>query len=226
MESYEAFADYNDVMRLTEDLVSTVAAEVTGGATVELGGRVIDFTPPWPRLSLVEQIQKYSGIDILEHQEVEALKTEVSASGIDVSNQVSWAGLVDKIISTRVEPNLISPSFLVDYPVQVSPLAKRTGYDDRLVERFEAFAAGMEIANAFTELNDPIDQRARFENQEELRSALPEEEWDRLDEDFLVAIEYGMPPTGGLGMGIDRLAMLLCGQSTIREVVLFPQMRT
>ena len=226
MESYEAFADYNDVMRLTEDLVSTVAAEVTGGATVEFGGRTIDFTPPWPRLSLVEQIQKYSGIDILEHQEVEALKTEMSASGIDVSNQVSWAGLVDKIISTRVEPNLISPSFLVDYPVQVSPLAKRTRYDDRLVERFEAFAAGMEIANAFTELNDPIDQRARFENQEELRSALPEEEWDRLDEDFLVAIEYGMPPTGGLGMGIDRLAMLLCGQSTIREVVLFPQMRT
>ena len=226
MESYEAFADYNDVMRLVEELVSTVAAEVTGGAVVEFGDRAIDFTPPWPRLSLVEQIRKYAGIDILEHQEVETLKVEMEANGIDVSNQVSWAGLVDKIISSRVEPNLVNPSFLIDYPVQVSPLAKRTGYDHRLVERFEAFANGMEIANAFTELNDPIDQRARFENQEELRAALPEEEWDRLDEDFLVAIEYGMPPTGGLGMGIDRLAMLLCGQRTIREVVLFPQMRT
>ena len=226
MESYEAFADYNDVMRLVEELVSTVAAEVTGSAVVETDDRVIDFTPPWPRLSLVEQIKKYSGIDILEHQGVETLKVEMDAGGIDVSNQVSWAGLVDKIISTRVEPNLISPSFLVDYPVQVSPLAKRTSYDERLVERFEAFACGMEIANAFTELNDPIDQRARFENQEELRSELPEEEWDRLDEDFLTAIEYGMPPTGGLGMGIDRLAMLITGQRTIREVVLFPQMRT
>ncbi len=226
MESYEAFADYNDVMRLVEELVSTVAAEVTGSVVVEYGDNSIDFTPPWPRLSLVEQIDKFSGIDILEHQEVESLKLAMDANGVDVSNQVSWAGLVDKLISTRVEPNLIDPCFLVDYPVQVSPLAKRAAYDDRLVERFEAFVAGMEIANAFTELNDPIDQRARFEAQEEFRSELPEEEWDRLDEDFLTAIEYGMPPTGGLGMGIDRLAMLLCGQRTIREVVLFPQMRT
>ncbi len=226
MESYEAFADYNDVMCLVEDLVSTVAAEVTGSAAVEYGNRSIDFTPPWPRLSLVDQIKDRSGIDILRHQEVDSLKEEMAASGIDVSNQVSWAGLVDKLISTRVEPFLIAPCFLVDYPVQVSPLAKRAGYDDRLVERFEAFVSGMEIANAFTELNDPVDQRARFENQEELRSELPEEEWDRLDEDFLTAIEYGMPPTGGLGMGIDRLAMLLCGQRAIREVVLFPQLRT
>ena len=226
MESYEAFADYNDVMRLVEELVSTVAAEVTGSVVVEYGDNSIDFTPPWPRLSLVDQIDKFSGIDILEHQEVESLKLAMHANGIDVSNQVSWAGLVDKLISTRVEPNLIDPCFLVDYPVQVSPLAKRASYDDRLVERFEAFVAGMEIANAFTELNDPIDQRARFEAQEEFRSELPDEEWDRLDEDFLTAIEYGMPPTGGLGMGIDRLAMLLCGQRTIREVVLFPQMRT
>ena len=226
MESYEAFADYKDVMRLVEELVSTVAAEVTGSVVVEYGDNSIDFTPPWPRLSLVEQIHRYSGIDILEHQDVESLKLAMDANGVDVSNQVSWAGLVDKLISTRVEPNLINPCFLVDYPVQVSPLAKRSSYDDWLVERFEAFVAGMEIANAFTELNDPIDQRARFEAQEEFRTELPEEEWDRLDEDFLTAIEYGMPPTGGLGMGIDRLAMLLCGQRTIREVVLFPQMRT
>jgi lysyl-tRNA synthetase class 2 len=226
MESYESFADYNDVMRLVEELVSTVAIEVTGGTIVEYDGSAIDFAPPWPRLSLVGQIAEHSGIDILGHQDVEGLKLEMQRVGIDVENQVSWAGLVDKLISTRVEPKIVQPTFLVDYPVQVSPLAKRTPGDPRLVERFEAFAAGMEIANAFTELNDPIDQRARFEEQEKFRAALPEEEWDRLDEDFLTAIEFGMPPTGGLGMGMDRLAMLLSGQRTIREVVLFPQLRT
>ena len=226
MESYEAFADYNDVMDMVEQLVSTVAIEVTGGTVIEYGDDMIDFAMPWPRLSLVEQIAEHTGIDILTHQSVDSLKDAMAATRIPIENQVSWAGLVDKLISTAVEPKLIQPTFLVDYPVQVSPLAKRTRYDSRLVERFEAFAAGMEIANAFTELNDPLDQRARFEEQEEFRAALPQEEWDRLDEDFLTAIEYGMPPTGGLGMGMDRLAMLLSGQRTIREVVLFPQMRT
>ena len=226
MESYEAFADYNDVMELVEELVSTVAIEVTGGTVVQYGEETIDFAAPWPRLSLVEQIAEHTGIDILAHQSVDTLKDAVAATRIPVENQVSWAGLVDKLISAAVEPKLIQPTFLVDYPVQVSPLAKRAPYDSRLVERFEAFAAGMEIANAFTELNDPLDQRARFEEQEEFRAELPQEEWDRLDEDFLTAIEYGMPPTGGLGMGMDRLAMLLSGQRTIREVVLFPQMRT
>ena len=226
MESYEAFADYNDVMSLVEDLVSTVANEVAGSSAVSYGEDTIDFTPPWPRVRLTEKIEEYSGIDILEHQTVESLKDAMARQGIFVDNQASWAGLVDKLISTNVEPRLVQPTFLVDYPVQVSPLAKRTSDDPRLVERFEAFAAGMEIANAFSELNDPVDQRARFEEQEEFRAALPQEEWDRLDEDFLTAIEYGMPPTGGLGMGMDRLAMLLSGQRTIREVVLFPQMRT
>ena len=225
MESYEAFADYNDVMALVEELVSTVANEVAGGSAVSYGEHTIDFTPPWPRVKLVDKIEEFSGIDILEHQTVDSLKDAMAARGIPIENQVSWAGLVDKLISSTVEPRLIQPTFLIDYPVQVSPLAKRTPEDPRLVERFEAFAAGMEIANAFTELNDPVDQRARFEEQEEFRAALPQEEWDRLDEDFLTAIEYGMPPTGGLGMGMDRLAMLLSGQRTIREVVLFPQMR-
>ena len=226
MESYEAFADYRDMMRLVEDLVSTVANEVTGGTAVEYDGNTIDFAPPWPRLSLVEHIEEHSGIRILDVQDVDSLKLEMSRVGINVDDQVSWAGLVDKLISTRVEPQIVQPTFLIDYPVQVSPLAKRTPGDPRLVERFEAFAAGMEIANSFTELNDPVDQRARFEEQEEFRAALPEEEWDRLDEDFLTAIEFGMPPTGGLGMGMDRLAMLLSGQRTIREVVLFPQLRS
>jgi lysyl-tRNA synthetase class 2 len=226
MESYEAFADYNDVMALVEDLVSTVANEVAGSSAVSYGDHTIDFSPPWPRVKLVEKIEEHTGIDILAHQTADSLKSAMYGAGITVENQVSWAGLVDKLISSAVEPRLIQPTFLIDYPVQVSPLAKRTSDDPQLVERFEAFAAGMEIANAFTELNDPVDQRARFEEQEEFRAELPEEEWDRLDEDFLTAIEYGMPPTGGLGMGMDRLAMLLSGQRTIREVVLFPQMRT
>ena len=226
MESYEAFADYNDTMELVEEMVSTVAVEVTGSATVEYGEDMIDFSPPWKRLPLVEQIEKHSGVDILEHQDVQSLQDAMADAGISTPEKTSWAGLVDKLISTRVEPKLVQPSFLVDYPVECSPLAKRTPGDSRLVERFEGFAAGMEIANSFTELNDPVDQRARFEEQEEFRADLPNEEWDRLDEDFLTAIEYGMPPTGGLGMGMDRLAMLLSGQRTIREVMLFPQMRS
>ena len=226
MESYEAFADYNDTMELVEELVSTVAVEVTGSATVEYGEDTIDFSPPWQRLPLVEQIEEHSGVDILKHQEVESLQDAMDGAGISTPEKTSWAGLVDRLISTRVEPKLVQPSFLVDYPVECSPLAKRTRGDSRLVERFEGFAAGMEIANSFTELNDPVDQRARFEEQEEFRAELPHEEWDRLDEDFLIAIEYGMPPTGGLGMGMDRLAMLLSGQRTIREVMLFPQLRS
>ena len=227
MESYEAFADYNDIMELVEELVSTVAIELSGGAVFEYGGHTIDFAPPWPRVRLVDQVAEHTGIDLLSHQTVDSLEAAAVAAGIiGVGSQPSWAGLVDKIISDAVEPNLIQPTFLIDYPVQSSPLAKRTTYDSRLTERFEAFAAGMEIANAFTELNDPVDQRARFEAQEAARADHPDEEWDRLDEDFLVAIEHGMPPTGGLGMGMDRLAMLLSGQRTIREVVLFPQLRT
>lgn len=226
MESYESFADYNDVMRMVEELVYKVAMEVRGSAVVEYGDATIDLTPPWPRLSLVEQIIKRSGIDILQCPDTETLATEMQAAGIDATAASSWGGMVDKLLSDRVEPHLIQPCFLVDYPVAMSPLAKKKPEDDRLVERFEAFAAGMELANAFTELNDPVEQRNRFEDQERLRAQLPGEEWDRLDEDFLTAVEHGMPPTGGLGIGIDRLTMLLSGQTSIREVVLFPQLRT
>ncbi|MDP6451982.1 MAG: lysine--tRNA ligase [SAR202 cluster bacterium] len=226
MESYESFADYNDVMNLVEELVHTVAMEVRGTAIVEYGDQTIDLTPPWPRLSLVEQIRLRSGINIPDCPDTETLATEMQAAGVDVSAATSWAGMVDKLLSDRVEPHLIQPCFLVDYPVAMSPLAKKKPEDDRIVERFEAFAAGMELANAFTELNDPVDQRSRFEDQENQRAQAPGEEWDRLDEDFLVAVEHGMPPTGGLGIGIDRLTMLLSGQPSIREVVLFPQLRS
>ena len=145
--------------------------------------------------------------------------------GLDVGRQVSWGGLLDKLLSDTVEAHLIQPTFLVDYPVEMSPLAKKRADDERLVERFEGFAAGMEICNAFTELNDPVDQRERMEQQEALNLQYRDEEMDRLDEDFLLALEHGMPPTGGLGVGIDRLVMLFTGQRSIREVVLFPQLR-
>ncbi len=225
LECYEAFADYRDVMGMVEDMVNNVAMEVLDTALVQYGGDKIDLTPPWPRLDLRQQILHFSGVDVMEHPDIESLKAAMSATGIDVSQQASWGGLVDKLLSAKVQPNLVQPCFLVDYPVEMSPLAKKRTDDPRLVERFEAFAGGMEIANAFTELNDPVDQRSRFEEQERLRELLPDEERDRLDEDFLTAIEYGMPPTGGLGIGIDRLVMLLLGQQTIREVVLFPQLR-
>ena len=202
-----------------------VATEVLDTAVVEYGGHSIDLTPPWPRLNLREQIIRLSGIDILERSDIDSLRTEMELAGIEVSHQTSWGGMVDKLLSAKVEPTLVQPCFLVDYPVEMSPLAKKKTDDPRLVQRFEAFAGGMEIANAFTELNDPVDQRSRFEEQVRLRRLLPNEERDRLDEDFLTAIEYGMPPTGGLGIGIDRLVMLLLGQETIREVVLFPQLR-
>ena len=225
MESYEAFADYNDVMEMVEQMVYGVAQEVLGTAIVEFDGERIDFTPPWPRLSLREQIEHHSGIDFLEHPDIESMKSVMAEIGIDVSHQMSWPGLMDKLISSRVEDTLRQPCFLVDYPVGMSPLAKKKADSPLLVERFEGFVAGMEICNAFTELNDPVDQRQRFEEQETLRTQFAGEETDRLDEDFLVAIEHGMPPTGGLGIGIDRLTMLFSGHKTIREVVLFPQMR-
>ncbi len=226
MESYEAYADYEDVMRMVEELMHKVALDVLGQPTVEFEGNVIDFTPPWPRLSLREEVKRRSGVDFLECPDIDSLRHAIQAAGLSLGEQVSWGGQLDKLISSAVEPHLVQPTFLVDYPVEMSPLAKRKRGDERLVERFEGFIAGMEICNAFTELNDPIDQRERFEEQEKLRSAFGAEDFDRLDEDFLLAIEYGMPPTGGLGLGVDRLAMLISGKRSIREVVLFPQLRT
>ncbi len=226
MESYEAFADYTDVMEMVEQLVFTMAQEVLGSPTVEFEETTINLTPPWPRLNLREEIIRRSGIDFLEASAVESLKSEMAAIGLDVRHQMSWGGLLDKLLSDTVEPHLVQPAFLVDYPVEMSPLAKAKRDDSRLVERFEGFVAGMEICNSFTELNDPLDQRERMEQQELLRSRFEDEDTDRLDEEFLTAIEHGMPPTGGLGVGIDRLMMVLAGRRSIREVVLFPQLRS
>ncbi|MFW6194918.1 MAG: lysine--tRNA ligase [Chloroflexota bacterium] len=229
LESYEAYADYNDVMEMVEQMVSSVAEEVTGSMVlppVEEGREAIDLTPPWKRLDLRTEIRERCGIDFVEHRDIGSLSEAMQDRGIHVEEGAAWGRLLDKVISTVVEPNLAQPTFLMDYPVEMSPLAKRKPGGDGIVERFEAFVAGSELANAFTELNDPIDQRARFEEQERLRRLYGDDEMDRLDEDFLVAVEHGMPPTGGLGLGIDRLAMLLSGESSIREVILYPQLRT
>ena len=225
MESYEAFADYNDVMGMVEQLVFKLALKVLDTPQIKFGSHEIDLSPPWPRITLRNAVEKYSGIDFTKYDDIESLKKVMGSLGLDVGQQMSWGGLLDKLVSDLVEPKLIQPTFLIDYPVEMSTLAKKKPDVKDFVERFEGFIAGMEICNAFTELNDPIDQRVRFEQQEALHSQFQNEDMDRLDEDFLLAIEYGMPPTGGLGIGIDRLMMLLSGHESIREVVLFPHMR-
>jgi lysyl-tRNA synthetase class 2 len=226
LESYEAYADYNDVMAMVEEMVSYAAKKVLRKTKVSFGGNTIDFAPPWRRITLRDAIKEGCGIDFEEHLDEDSLRSHIEATGLDVSDIQGRGKLVDKLVSAIVEPGLIQPTIVMDYPVEMSPLAKRKPGSERLVERFEAFAGGMEIANAFTELNDPVEQRERFQEQERLRALLGDEEAERVDEDFLVALEYGMPPTGGLGLGIDRLVMLFTDQQSIREVILFPQLRT
>ncbi len=227
LESYEAYADYNDVMNMLEEIVAHVCQQVIGTTRLQFGEHTIDFKPPWPRLTLREAVEKYSGIDFVKYPTADGLRDrmrpKMKEMGLEVDPEKNWARLVDELIATFVEPKLIQATFLKDYPVSMSPLAKTKPGEDRVVERFEAFAGGMEIANAFTELNDPIEQRQRFEQQLEGRSK--EAELETIDEDFLLALEYGMPPTGGLGVGIDRLVMLLTNQQSIKEVILFPQLK-
>ena len=226
LESYEAYADYNDVMEMVEALVSHVAQEVCGTLQIPHGEQIIDFSPPWRRVQLREELSSRTGIDLDAYPDHGALAQRVAELGLEVSPRESRGRLIDKLVSTFVEPHLLQPTFLMDYPEVMSPLAKTKPDAPGYVERFEAFAAGMEMANAYTELNDPALQRDRFQAQEEIRRVYQDEEVDRRDEGFLLALEYGMPPTGGLGVGIDRLVMLLSGQPSIRDVVLFPQMRT
>jgi len=227
MESYEAYADYNDVMEMLEQMVCHVANEVSGSLQIPHGEGTIDLTPPWQRVQLREVLLERCGVDFLDerYRDVDTLGQVAARLGVPLEQDMSWGRLVDKLFSTFVEPALIQPTFIVDYPIEISPLAKSKPDDPRLVERFECFMGGIEIANAFTELNDPIEQRRRFEEQERMRHEMGEEEVERLDEDFLAAIEHGMPPTGGLGVGIDRLVMIMTNQQSIREVVLFPQLR-
>ncbi|HXG35545.1 MAG TPA: lysine--tRNA ligase [Dehalococcoidia bacterium] len=224
LESYQAYADYNDVMAMVEELVSSVAQEVLGTRQVAYGDTVLDFTPPWPRISLQEAIKDYTGVDFTAYREAAELARAAAAAGVAVEQHWSRAKLVDELLSQKVEPDLLQPTFVIDYPVELSPLAKCKPEDPRFVERFELFIAGREVANAYSELNDPVEQRARFAAQAAQRGA-GDEETEVVDEDFLVALEHGMPPCGGLGIGIDRLVMALTGQTSIREVILFPALR-
>jgi lysyl-tRNA synthetase class 2 len=225
MECYWAYADYEAMMRLTEDMVSTIARAVMGTTLITVGGRQLDVAPPWRRVTVREAIEQATGVAIDAHPSLDSLRAAIHATGLNVSPQPTWAKTVDKLLSDTVEPQLWEPTFLMDYPVALSPLAKRKAGSVATVERFEPFAAGMEIGNAFTELNDPQDQAHRFLEAAEQR-ADGDAEAHPIDEDYLEAMMHGMPPMGGLGIGVDRLVMLLTGQMNIREVVLFPQLRT
>jgi lysyl-tRNA synthetase class 2 len=227
LESYEAYADYNAVAAMVEELVSQVAQEVLGTTRVpnppEADGE-LDLSPPWHRLTVGEGLLQYAGLDLEKHWEEAALRAAVEKMGIEAPPGADWAQLVDEVLATRVEPQLIEPTFLMDYPAALSPLAKKKPEDPRFVERFEPFVAGIELGNAYSELNDPLEQRERFREQARRRAA-GDEQAERGDEDFLRALEHGMPPTGGLGLGIDRMVMVLTGQRSIRQVILFPQLR-
>ncbi len=222
LEWYEAYADYEDIAGQLEQLVSEVAQQVLGTTEVERDGEKIDLSPPWRRVTLRDAIKEASGIDLMEHPTREQL---AAAMGSEADDKEGWGKLVDGLLSKQVEPNLIQPTFIVDYPVELSPFAKRHRSEEGLVERWEAFVGGIEISNAFTELNDPDEQRRRFEQQrEEIERG--DEEAQPFDEAFVEALEQGMPPTGGAGLGIDRLVMILTGAKSLREVLLFPAMRS
>lgn len=229
LESYEAYANYEDVMRLVETLLSTVVQETTGGTTIEYGEYTLNFSVPWKRMSFSNAILEYANIDISPYlkseKNIEHLISSAQDKGFDVQPGPPHQ-IFDKLLSLAVEPNLIQPIFITDHPKIMSPLAKTKPGNPEIVERFEAFVGQMEVANAFSELNDPEEQRNRFSEQEEIREKYSDEEADRTDDDFLTSLEYGMPPTGGLGIGIDRIVMLLTNQQSIRDILLFPQMRS
>jgi lysyl-tRNA synthetase class 2 len=223
LECYQAYGDYNDIMRLVEEMFRHIAKEIMGDTKLAYNDEAIDLSLPWQRIDLREAIKNYCGIDFEDYPDAVFLRSRMAELDMDVDPVKGRGRLIDELISTFVEPKLIQPTFLLDYPVEMSPLAKSKRGSNRLVERFEGFVGGREVANAFTELNDPVEQRERFMQQ--LKEHAGDEEEEIADEDFLQALEYGMPPTGGLGIGIDRLVMLLANQQSIREVILFPQLK-
>lgn len=322
LECYQAYADYRDVMETVETMVSGIVKDITGGYTVKFGENTLDFNPPWPRIDFRSELLKRSGVDFLAYHDVESLRQKMRELGIAVDPKKDKGKLLDELLSTYLEPDLVQPCFLVDYPIEMSPLAKTRPDEPRIVERFEAFAAGMEIANAFSELNDPLEQERRFKLQilyrnteaqlslliaelieemqnqvaglthidpvkvaglaaragalgteietqttgnpslkkiistfrehiheiehksgslsdknvtafaenlaadmDEIRRGCGDEEEETIDEDFITALEYGMPPTGGLGIGIDRLTMVITNNQSIREVIFFPALK-
>ncbi len=222
LEIYQAYTDYEGMMSLVEELIGVGAREATGSLQVLYQGETIDFSPPWRRVELVQTVEEATGIEIAGRSLPE-INSQAKEKGIPLP-PLSRGKLIEHLFEEFVEATLIQPTIVKDYPIEISPLAKRKPDAEGIVERFELFVGGIEIANAFTELNDPLDQRARFDAQEKLRVA-GDDEAQQVDEDFLFALEHGMPPTGGIGIGIDRLAMLLTDSRSIRDVILFPALR-
>ena len=224
MELYQAYVDYNDMMVLTENLVSSIAQELLGTMKIQYGENEIDLTPPWDRKTMLGAIKEYTDIDFNNIFTVEEAKLKAKSIGIDASECENWGQVLDLIFEEKVEPHLIQPVHIIDYPRDISPLAKVHRDNERLTERFETRVNGWEIANAFSELTDPIDQRMRFEAQARAK-ANGDEEAMEIDEDFICALEHGMPPAGGLGIGIDRIIMLLTNSPSIRDVIAFPTLK-
>lgn len=224
IEIYQAYADYKDMMNLTEELITNVAKEVLGGLKITYQGQEIDLTPPWQRLTMVEAIEKYVGVDFSTISSEDEAKRIANDLGVEIKENYTIGHIINEVFEQKVEEFLMQPTFIMDYPVEVSPLAKRKKDNPQFTERFELFITCREMANAFSELNDPFDQKERFIEQLKERQK-GNQEAHMMDEDFIEALEYGMPPTGGLGIGVDRLVMLLTDSYSIRDVLLFPTMR-
>lgn len=224
MELYEAYADYQDIMDLTENLIAHITKEVRGTTKIQYQGQEIDLTPKWSRRSMTELVQEYCGVDFTKEMTDEEARQIAKEHGVGVADNLTYGQVINEFFEQKVEEHLIQPTFVYGHPVDISPLAKRNESDPRFTDRFELFIFGRELANAFSELNDPIDQRHRFEAQVAQKDA-GNDEAHPMDEDYLESMEYGMPPTGGLGIGIDRLVMLLTDSPSIRDVLLFPHMR-
>ena len=224
LELYQAFGDYNTVMTLTEEVIAAIAEEVLGTTKIIYQGKEIDLTPPWPRITMVEAVKQYSGVDFSAIRTVEEARKAAESIGVHFEPSHGVGGILNDIFEEKVEEHLVQPTFIVRYPTEISPLAKRCQDDPEYTDRFEAFIFSREIANGFSELNDPMDQKQRFMEQVAQRES-GDSEAHMMDEDFVTALEYGMPPTGGLGIGIDRLAMFLTDSYSIRDVILFPHMR-
>jgi lysyl-tRNA synthetase class 2 len=224
MECYQAYADYTTMMELVEEICRELAIAVTGSPVVTYQGQALNFGDPWPRLPMAEAIAERTGIDIAVQSDLPALQSAIREAGLRVDPKTTWGKQVDELFSTYVQPMLVQPTFITDYPVDLSPLAKRKPDQPAFTERFEAFVAAMEIGNAFTELNDPFDQEQRFLDQGR-DFAAGDDEAHQMDTDYLNALMYGLPPTGGLGLGVDRMVMVLTDNPSIREVIIFPHKR-
>ncbi|MGE5138218.1 MAG: lysine--tRNA ligase [Rudaea sp.] len=225
MECYQAYADYNDMMKLVEEIYCACATAALGSIQMNYEGKEIDLTPPWQRITIHDAVLEMTGIDIDLDADLESLRARIKEKGLVVDLKPSWGKTVDELVSSYVQPNIVQPTFIMDFPAEISPLSKKKPENPLITERFEPYIAGMEVGNAFTELNDPEEQFLRFLDQQRQRAA-GDLEAQQMDEDYVQALKHGLPPTGGLGLGVDRMVMLFTDQHSIRDVVLYPQLRT